>query len=113
MAIKRSEAMPTLAPGMSSMFHYMDDGEVVIEQKNDVSSILRANHFQRSEQSFRYQGETMNHVARIDMVAIKNWMAQRGITKGWWREFMTDESLVNQFLNDPDNECWRTRLGKI
>ena len=113
MGIVRSEKMPTLSKEMSSMFHYTTDGEVVVEQSSDVSGILRANHFQRSEQSFRHEGEVMNHVARIDMIAIKNWMAQRGITKRWWYEFNHDPKLLQEFLNDPDNTCWRTRLGKV
>lgn len=111
MGIRRTEALPG-SQGVTTLFHYTTDDEVVIEQKNDVSGILRANHYQRSEQSMHHQSEAMNHVARIDTLAIKNWMAQRGVTKNWWYEFNRGDFL-KEFLNDPDNECWRTRKGKI
>lgn len=109
----RREAMPTIDKGIKSIFHYDSDGTVTIQQRSDVTGILRANHFQQSEQTMRHQGEVMNHVARIDMLAIKNWMNARGIFKNWWYEFNQDPKLLREFLNDPDNKCWRTRLGKI
>ena len=113
MGIVRSAPMPTLHGNCKSMFHYTTDGEVVIERENDVTQIIEANKFRQSEQSFRHEGEMFNHVAQIDYLAIKNWMAQRGLTKRWWREFNEDPALMRDFLNDPDNKLWRTRLGKV
>jgi len=111
--IVKSTAMPTAHKNMRSTCHSMSDGTVVHEHTNDVTSILEANKFQQSEQSMHHTSETFNHVARIDVVAIEEWLKVRGINKGGWREFMTDEKLLNEFLNDPDNKIWRTRLGKI
>ncbi len=105
--------MDTDAPTMRSLFHYTSDNEIVHEHSHDVSGILRANQFLRSEQTIHHEGEVFNHVANIDLIAVKNWCAQRGIVKNWWAEFCRDDKLLTHFLNDPDNKLWRTRLGKI
>jgi len=109
--IRRTAALPS-SKGTKTLFHYTTDNEVVIERENDVTAILRANHYQRSEQEMRHKSEAVNHVARIDGLAIKKWMAQRGVVKNWWYEFNRG-TFLKEFLNDPDNECWRTRKGKI
>ena len=95
------------------MFHYTADGETVLEQTHDVSQIIKANKFLQNEQDLHHRSDVTNHVATIDMLAIKNWMSARGITRGWWREFMSDDKHLRDFLNDPDNKMWRTRLGKV
>ena len=106
---------PTYMPGQENMRErfVMQDGKLYHHVKHDVSKILEANHFLRGEQGMRHKSETMNHVASVDIVVIKNWMNQRGIYRNWWSEFNRDPKLVNEFLNDPDNAAWRTRKGKI
>ena len=111
--IVKSRSLPTAHKNMKAVEHQMSDGTTVLQHTNDVTSILEANKFQQSEQAIHHTSETFNHVARIDVVAIEEWLKVRGINKGGWREFMTDEKLLNEFLNDPDNKIWRTRLGKI
>lgn len=111
--IVKTKAMPTAHKNMTSLQHTLSDGSIVHEHKHDVTGILEANKFQRGEQGMHHTSETFNHVARIDVVAIQEWCKTRGINKGGWREFMTDEKLLTEFLNDPDNKLWRTRLGKI
>ena len=114
MGIVRSTYLPTDSPTQKAMVHTTTDGKTVVHSQNDVTGILRANHFQKSEQSFRHGSEIMNHYARIDVLAMKTWCEQRGITKRWWREMMAgDGKLLREFMNDPDNKAWRTRLGKV
>lgn len=111
MSVIKRKKLPD-AEGVKQTFNITSDGDAVIEQSHDVSGILRANHFQRTEQTMHHESETFNHVARIDLLAIKNWCAQRGINTRWWARF-NQENLLKDFLNDPDNEAWRTRKGKI
>lgn len=113
MTVLKTAYLPSLAPTMRQTFNVTSDGEAVVQQTNDVSGILRANHFDRTTQTLHHQGQAFNHYARIDVLAIKNWCAQRGIVKGWWRRFNEDDSLWKAFLNDPENEVWRTRKGKV
>ncbi len=99
-------------PTIDNKIHITDDGEVIHEATHDVSGIIRANKFIQNENE-KYRSEVVNHVARIDVLAIKNWMEGRGITKGWWEIFFKDDKLLKEFLNDPDNKVWRTKLGKV
>lgn len=114
MAILRSDYIPTESETQKAAVHSTSDGKTVVHQQNDVSGILRANHFQQSTQTLHHESQVMNHAARIDVLALKNWCAARGITRRWWMEvFANDGKLLRAFMNDPDNKCWRTRLGKV
>lgn len=98
----------------SVVMHQTTDGKAVIHQQNDVSGILRQNHFLQSTQTLHHQSEIMNHVASIDVLALKEWCRQRGITRRWWQQIMADDGkLLREFLNDPENKVWRTRLGRV
>ena len=91
-------------------FHIDNDGIATIAKKSDATKILKANKFQRDHQTERFQSETMNHVARIDVTAVEAWCKVRGIKYG---DFLAEPDHVKSFLNDPDNAFWRTRKGKI
>ncbi len=97
--------------GVKETFHYSaHDDTAAIQVETDVTNILEANKFQRSNQTMRHQSEAFNHVARIDVNAINIWCKQRGIKYG---EFLGNPEILQKFLNDPDNKAWRTRTGKI
>lgn len=115
MGIVRSDYLPTQNPETQrSTVHQTTDGETVIRHEHDIGGILRANHFQKGEQTLHHQSEIMNHVARIDVLVLKEWCRQRGITKRWWKRLFEDgNKLLQAFLNDPQNEAWRTRKGKV
>jgi hypothetical protein len=111
--IVSTKKLPTAHKNMSSESHELTDGEIVIASSHDVTQIIESNKFLQGEQPLHHTSETFNHVANIDMLAALEWCKQRGMTKDIWREFMVDEKLITEFLNDPDNKLWRTRLGKI
>ena len=110
--IVKSKHLPGVG-NISSVHHELSDGTVVHEHTSDVSGIMKANQFQRGEQTLHHESETFNHVARIDMLAIEKWCKGRGMGSGYWAEFMGNKELLKEFLNDPDNAVWRTRTGKI
>ena len=95
---------------VTETFHYDHDGTVHIERKADATAILEANKIQRNNQPMRYENETMNHVARIEITAAEAWCKGRGVKFG---EFLSNPDHLTAFLNDPDNSLWRTRKGKI
>ena len=114
MGIIRSDYIPTDAPTMRAVQYQTTDGQTVVHQRNDVTNILQANHFQKSEQTLHHDNEVMNHYARVDVLALKSWCSRRGLTRRWWMELFADGGkLLTEFLNDPENEVWRTRKGKI
>lgn len=114
MGIIRSDYLPTDAPTQRATLHQTTDDTLVVRQEHDVSSILRMNHFMRGEQTLHHKNEIMNHVANVDILVLKEWCRQRGITRRWWMRLFEDEGkLLRAFLNDPENDAWRSRKGKV
>ena len=50
------------------------------------------------------------HVASVDQAVIIDWCNKRGIT---FQRFMNDQSLINSFLDDPDNSSFRIWKGRV
>ena len=112
-----------MSEGNTKTSYKWEDGEIIIGRHHDVTPILDSNKFLRSEQSLHHKSEVLNHVAHIDTIAIENWCKYKrgiksrrkedGTVEGWYEQFFADPQLLTDFLNDPDNALWRTRLGKI
>ena len=92
-------------------FHYdaHDDG-MYISSETNVDELVKANKFQRDTAPMRHTEEIFNKKASIDCNAILAWCRPRGISYG---EFLGDPEILKTFLNDPDNEVWLTRKGKV
>lgn len=95
--------------GTREILHKQDD-KVIIESIHDVTGIVKANKFQRDHAPMRHTEEVFNHKARIDTNAIKQWCKVKGIT---WADFFSNPEHLRTFLNDPENEVWLTRKGKV
>ena len=92
-------------------FHYdAHDDTAYIQTQQDVSGILKANKFQRENAPMRHENEVFNHKARIPTDAIHMWCQTRGIKYG---QFLANPDHLKNFMNDPDNEAWLTRKGKV
>lgn len=115
MGIIRSDYLPTDSPKTQrASVHQTTDDTVVYRQEHDVGGILRLNQHLRSEQALHHTSEIMNHVANVDILVLKEWCRQRGIVRRWWMKLFEDDGkLFRTFLNDPENEVWRTRRGKV
>ncbi len=100
----------TNEPGKKQIFHLDNNGIATIETKTDVSSILKANKYQRDNQTSRHTEEVFNHKARVDNNAAKQWCKTRGISS---QEFFSNPAILTKFLNDPDNAVWLTRKGRV
>lgn len=95
---------------MNERFHYdeMSDS-LTIERTEDITPVLDANKRQYN-QSDSHFNETFNHVAKIPTIAIEKWCKLKGVT---YYEFMNNDKLTREFLNDPDNKFFRTKPGRI
>lgn len=83
-----------------------DGGQLSREQ--DVTEILRMNHFQRGEdrlQGFRF-APTFRQVARIPVAAVDIAAAQ-GL------DILNDPDDMRRFLNDPENAAFRTTMERV
>lgn len=55
-------------------------------------------------------GGDWKHAASVDGAVIIDWCNKRGLTFG---QFMRDEALITQFLNDPQNAVFRVWKGRV
>ena len=80
----------------------------LLSREQDVTEILRTNHFQRGEdrlQGFRF-APTFRQVARIPVAAVDIAAAQ-GL------DILNDPDDMRHFLNDPENAAFRTTMERV
>jgi hypothetical protein len=91
------------------------DERILIESKQDVSQIVKANKYDRNENSVAYNskfepGARFRKVARIPNIVVDQLMREKapsGLSK--WN----DKKYMKNWLNDPANKAWRTAEGWI
>ena len=88
--------------GVTEYWHVTDKGEYVIEKIQDVTSIVEANKRQYNEAPQKY-GD-MNKVASIPL-SVYYELKRQGIAD--------DPKAVRKWLNDSNNQAFRTRLGTL
>lgn len=80
----------------------------LLSREQDVTEILRMNHFQRGEdrmQGFRF-APTFRQVARIPVAAVDIAAAQ-GL------DILNAPDDIRRFLNDPENAAFRTTMERV
>ena len=80
----------------------------LLSREQDVTEILRMNHFQRGEdrmQGFRF-APTFRQVVRIPVAAVDIAAAQ-GL------DILNDPDDMRRFLNDPENAAFRTTMERV
>ena len=96
--------------------NFVDDGDqLIIAQTQDITSVIEANkkEYAQSVSNKGWDGENVfgsrNKVASIPMVVFQE-MEKQGITRGFQ---VLDMDRFKAWLNNPDNQVFRTRQGKI
>ena len=90
--------------GITEYFSYNDsDDTFTIETEQDVSGIVGANKRAYNDASKNWKGD-MHKVASIPMNIYMD-LQKRGI--------IDDEAAFKRWLNDPDNQYFRTRPGRV
>jgi hypothetical protein len=88
--------------GITQYWHVKDNGEYVIETQQDVSAIAEANKRQYNDTPDRH-GD-VNKVASIPLNVYYD-LKRRGIAD--------DPVAFKKWLNDRDNQVFRTRAGRL
>lgn len=88
--------------GVTEYWHVTDKGEYVIEKIQDVTSIVEANKRQYNEAPQKY-GD-INKVASIPL-SVYYELKRQGIAD--------DPKAFRKWLNDSNNQAFRTRLGTL
>lgn len=105
----------TLYNGISST-SFVDSGDqLVIAQTQDITAIIEDNkkQYAQSLNNKGWDGESVfsskNKVASIPFVVFAE-LQKQGITRGFQ---VLDMDRFKAFLNNSDNQVFRTRMGKI
>jgi hypothetical protein len=105
----------TLNNGISTT-SFIDDGDkLIIERKQDISAILEHNKalYAQSLDRKGWDGNNafapQNKVASIPLEVFTD-LEQQGITRGFQ---VLDMDRFRAFLNNPDNQVFRTRMGTV
>lgn len=95
--------------GVQTRFYYDDaDDKATIATYQDIEPCLEQNQRDRNASSTHFdRHRAMHHAARIPLVIIEKYRAEKGI------DLMNDPDAMRKFLNDPDNKIFRTRGGKV
>ena len=90
--------------GITKYWHDNQVGTVTIESDQDVKAIMEANQFGRKEMDKHTKWGEMSRVASIPLTLYYE-LQKKGI--------LDDQAAMKKWLNDPDNELFRTRKGKV
>ena len=90
------------------------DGGLIIETKVDLSEFAKVTQAQYNERSGRTGWgdspiDERNKIATIPPEIIED-LNRKGIMRGY---FVVDEPALRRWLNDPVNQVFRTRGGKV
>lgn len=92
---------------------FQDVGDqLIVTQKQDIGAILEANkadYVQTDKKTKWGDGQLSNRVARIPLTVFQD-LEKLGITRGFT---VIDMKRFKEWLNNPDNQVFRTRAGKI
>lgn len=86
--------------------------QLIITEKQDISAIVEANKADYKETDAKTKwsdGQLSNRVARIPLVVFQD-LEKQGITRGFT---VIDMKRFKEWLNNPDNQVFRTRAGRI
>ena len=88
--------------GITKYWHVKSNGEYVIETVQDVSTIADANKRQYNDTPDRYRD--VNKVASIPLPVYYE-LKRKGIAD--------DPKALKKWLNDSENQVFRTRAGRL
>jgi len=105
----------TIHNSVSSTTFVDEDDKLIIAQSQDISAIVDRNKAQYA-QSMTNKGwdgnnaiSPKNKVASIPFLVFTE-LEKQGITRGFQ---VLDMKRFKAFLNNPDNQVFRTRMGKV
>jgi hypothetical protein len=99
------------ATGMTEYFHYDEaTGGFVIETRQDVGLIIELNKSRYNETEKHTPYGELDEVANFPLTIVME-LAKQGIMTAGCR--ILDQKKYKQWLNDPANEMWRVRRGKV
>jgi len=92
---------------------FVDNGDqLIVKQSQDITAIIEANKAEYNQSMSRSgwsEDAFGNKVASIPLTVFAE-LDKQGITRGFT---VIDMKRFKEWLNNPDNQVFRTRLGRI
>lgn len=92
---------------------FEDSGDkLIVKKSQDIGAIIEANKADYNETDAKTKwsdGQLSNRVARIPLVVFQD-LEKQGITRGFT---VIDMKRFKEWLNNPDNQVFRTRAGRV
>jgi hypothetical protein len=95
--------------GIVQTAHWDGDGGLVIETKQDISSIIEQNKREYNATDERARWGEWSKIGSIPLAVIQD-LNRQGILRGF---AVVDMKRFKDWLNHPDNRFFRTRPGKV
>lgn len=96
-----------------STTEFKDVGDkLIVKQSQDISAIIEANKadYNETDANTKWgEGQLSNRVARIPLAVFQD-LEKLGITRGFT---VIDQKRFKEWLNNPDNQVFRTRAGRV
>lgn len=91
--------------GQKQYWHEDDEGNVTIQTTQDVTDIIEANKaaYNQVDERANWKGD-MHRVGSVPMSVYYD-LKRRGI--------LDDQAALKRWLNDPENQVFRTRPGRV
>lgn len=86
--------------------------KLIVKQTQDIGAILEANKadYNETDKNTKWSdGQLSNRVARIPLTVFQD-LEKQGITRGFT---VIDMKRFKEWLNNPDNQVFRTRAGRV
>jgi len=86
--------------------------QLIVKKTQDIGAIIEANKADYVQTDAKTQwgdGQLSNRVARIPLTVFQD-LEKLGLTRGFT---VIDMKRFKEWLNNPDNQVFRTRAGKI
>ena len=92
---------------------FEDHGDqLIVKKSQNIGAIIEANKADYNETDAKTkwgEGQLSNRVARIPLVVFQD-LEKQGITRGFT---VIDMKRFKEWLNNPDNQVFRTRAGRV
>lgn len=95
--------------GVKTSFYEGDNGQVIIENSQDITAVVESNKSRYAATDERAKWGELEHIGWIpDSVIIE--LNRQNIMRGY---AVVDQKKFKAWLNDPDNRHFRSRPGRI
>ncbi|MDE2100269.1 MAG: hypothetical protein KGL39_23665 [Patescibacteria group bacterium] len=93
----------------TNTFVALEEGNLITGSESTIAHDI-ARDAQERQKAGMIGSNEMRHAARVDPIVLESWLNKKGVT---FQEFCASQTLIRQFLMDPDYAHFRIWTGAI